>query len=286
MNEKPVTEALARRFLLGHVDDLERQQIESLFMIDPEVKQTVLLAEEALVEDYLDGTLTDSDTAQFLSQYDQPYQRRKLRIARSIQEYALAESQPSQGQPSAIQRLGNFVSALGSRNRRFLVPVTATVAIILLVAGVWLAARLANPRVQQNDVDAVLRHELSKLNSRASLAETPPQMFSTTLAPVSLRSVQPSVVKVQSDYRIIEFQFLWPQKEEYDSYQALLRRVGSAEGFTVLDLHLEKSAGGSIVKVRLPAQHIAPGLYQIRVSGTAPGSAATAVEEYTFNITR
>jgi hypothetical protein len=285
MNERPVTEAIARKFLLGQLDDLEREQIESLFFIDPEVKRTVLLAEADLVEDYLEGALTQSDAAQFLLHYGYPYQRRKLGIVRSLKEHALLESLPAK--PSGIQRLRNLVSALGRPNRPFLVPVTVTVGIILLVATVWLAVRLSDRSIQGSDATVLVRQELTRLNSRSSLAETPTEMFSTALAPVSLRSVQPSVVKLQPTYRVIELKLLWPPKEEYVRYQAVLRRVGgSADSFTVPDLQVEKNISGSSINLRLPAQYIAPGLYQISVSGIAPDGRAALTEEYTFTLAR
>jgi hypothetical protein len=284
MNERPVTEAIARKFLLGQMDDLEREQIESLFFIDPEVKRTVLLAEADLVEDYLEGALTQSDAAQFLLHYGYPYQRRKLGIVRSLKEHALLESLPAK--PSGIQRLRNLVSALGRPNRPFLVPVTVTVGIILLVATVWLAVRLSDRSIQESDATVLVRQELTRLNSRSSLAETPTEMFSTALAPVSLRSVQPSVVKLQPTYRVIELKLLWPPKEEYSGYQAVLRRVESADGFTIPDLQVEKNISGNSIKLRLPAQYIAPGLYQISVSGIGPDGRAALTEEYILTLAR
>lgn len=285
MKEKPVTEALARRFLLGQLDDLEQQQIETLFVANPEVKNQVLLAEEDLVEDYLEGALTKSDADEFLSRYAQtPYQRRKLRIAQSLKQYALAES-PDEPALSRNQGWRGLASLSARRKWSLFIPVAATATIILLVAGIWLM-QLYNRRIQENNLKLLIGQEITELNSRSSLGETPPQMLSMTLPPVSLRSVQPhSELRLQANYSIIELQLLWPQKEEFRNYEATLRRIADPNKFTIPQLQLEQNFGGNTVRLRLPARHLVPGLYQISLRGIASDGASAPAEEYTFTLT-
>lgn len=287
MKEKAVTEALARRFLLGQVEEFAQQEIESLFIIDPEVKNTVLLAEEDLLEDYLDGNLTESDADEFLLRYAHtPYQRRKLRIAESIRQYALAESLPDQPALSVVQRFHGLVSFRALRKRGFFIPVAVTATMLLLVTGIWLV-QLHNRRTQENNLRLLIGQELTELNSRSSLGETPPQLSSMTLPPVALRSVKsPSELRLQANYPVIELQLLWPLKEEYRSFGATLRRVGSPNTFTVTELQLEKDSGRNVVRLRLPARHLVAGLYLISLSGIASDGAAAPAEEYTFTVTR
>src|SRR5882672_1701747 len=281
MNQKPVTEVLARRFLLGQVDDSERQQIESLFISDPEVKRTILLAEEDLLEDYLEGALSNSDAGEFRLRYaNTSHQRRKLRIAASINQYALAESLREQPKLSGIQRLRGWVSSPAPRNRWYLIPVTLAVSIIVLVAAVWLVQW--HHRRTQDNLSLVVEKELKDLNSSSSLGETPSQMRSIALPPVTLRSVQPPAeVKLEAIYPIIELRLLWPQKEDSLSYQVMLQRVGTSDRFTITDLHLAKDHDRSIVRLRLPPQHLVPGLYQITLTGAATEGATAPTEEYT-----
>src|SRR5215213_4214490 len=89
MNEKLVTETLLRQFLLGKVDDEERQRIESMFVTGAFSNERVIAAEQHLIDDYLDDSLTPADKERFLAQYgDTPAAQRKLRIAKSIQDWA------------------------------------------------------------------------------------------------------------------------------------------------------------------------------------------------------
>ena len=85
MKEEPVSDALLRQFLLGQVDDQERQRLESMFVTGALSKERVIAAEQHLLDDFLDDSLTAKDREQFLAQYgDTPEAQRKLRIARSI----------------------------------------------------------------------------------------------------------------------------------------------------------------------------------------------------------
>jgi hypothetical protein len=284
MNEKPMTTTVARRFLLGAVDDSERQQIESLVIIDPKTKETILIAEDELVEDYLDGSLSESDTAMFLEQYAHgPRQRRKLRIAESIKEYAQAEALRGQSESSSLERLRSFISVRWRRKRRLYVPIAVAVAIALVVTAIWLGQWNSN-RVRNNNLRAALEQELTELNTPSSLRENPPQMLSRVLPSVSLRSVSPAEITLQTAHRVVELQLLWPHKEEFQSYLAELRRFGSTEKFTIANLHAEKNSGGNVVRLRLPAQSLAPGLYHVSLSAIAGDGISGPTEEYEFLI--
>lgn len=283
MKEKPVTEAVARRFLLGAVDDSERQEIESLFMIDPEIKETILIAEDELIEDYLEGSLSELDTAKFLEQYSHaPRQRRKLRIAESIKEHALAEFLPDQMATSAIQRVLGLVSSRWPKNRRLFIPVAVAVTTVLIITAIWLV-QWNNRRLHENNLRAAIERELTELNAPSGLRENPPQMISLILPPVSLRSVNSRAeVTPRAAYRVIELHLLWPRREEYQSYIAVLRRIGGSEKFTIPSLHAEKNPGGKVVRLRLPAQSLDRGLYQVSLTAIASDGTSGPTEEYDF----
>src|SRR6266404_2721981 len=105
MKEESVTDAEIRQFLLGSVEESERKQIESLFMSDAEFNQRVLIAEDDLIEDYLEHSLAPLDRDKFLAQYGHaPMQQRRLRISRSIRDYAASEAKLGQT-PLAIAEL-------------------------------------------------------------------------------------------------------------------------------------------------------------------------------------
>jgi hypothetical protein len=282
MKEEPVTDAEVRRFLLGDVDDDERQRIESLFISDAGMKKKILFAEDHLIEDYLEESLTTSERDKFLAQYGYtPQQRRRLRITRSIKKYAVAEAMLAQTATSAIPKWRAFLSALRPRNPKTFIPIAAILTIAFIIAFVWLA-ELNKKRTQENNRRVTIERELADVNMPASLRGVSPQ-FSIVLPPVSVRSVKPQTALIPgNDTGIVELQLLWTQKEQYASYRATLRRVGNTEQFTIPNLHVEKSLGGSAVRVRLPAHLLTHGLYQVSLSGITSDGAPEPAEEYTF----
>ena len=126
MNEEPVTDTLLRQFLLGQVDDRERQRIESMFVTGALSKERVIAAEQHLIDDYLDDSLTPADREQFLAQFgDTPAEQRKLRIARSIRDWA---TQSADMTPVANAAAGSRWSRLRQRFRLkpvFMIPIAA-----------------------------------------------------------------------------------------------------------------------------------------------------------------
>ena len=273
MSEGAVTDALLRQFLLGKVTDEQRQRLESLFLIDEDMKERILAVEEELIDDYLEDTLTTKDREQFLLHYGQtPEQQRKLRIAQSIKEWA------ESAQPVHVE-----VPANSSRTRWRLKPALvipiALAAVVLIVAALW----LWSVNVQRNRRLAI-EQELAQLNSPSSLRDVSSQILSLELSPVAVRSgEQQDEINPRADIRLIELRLPWVQKERYSTYQAEIGRVGDDESFTIHNLQAE-SHGGFSIRLRLPAHILRRGHYQVRLTGINPDGSTGPTEEYTFAV--
>jgi hypothetical protein len=265
------------------VDEEERQRIEGLFVSDPDTNEKILIAEADLIEDYLEDSLPTSERDMFLSQYgNTPQQRRDLRITRSIKEWAVSQPTPLETATPA-SGWATFLSGLRLRNPRGFIPVAA-VLIISFIVSVWLL-QLNGTRMQENTRRAEIDRELVDLNRPLSPGGARPPALSIVLPPVSVRSVEPqAALNPQPDTRVVELQLLWTQKERFQSYRAVLRRVGNPEQFIIPDLHLEREIGGSVVRLRLPAHLLSPGLYQVRLSGIGRKVPSEQAEEYTFMV--
>ena len=116
MKEEAATDASLRQFLLGRVEDEERQRIESLFITDSVMRDRVLAAEQKLMDDYLEDSLSTADRESFLSLYgDTAAQRRKLRIAKSIQEWAANQPDTMSVAHGVFDfRVGSFTCAVAA----------------------------------------------------------------------------------------------------------------------------------------------------------------------------
>jgi hypothetical protein len=280
MKEQLVTDALFRQFLLGRVDAEERQRIESLFMSDPLFREKVLAAEQDLVEDYLEDCLNPADRECFLSQFaETPGQRRKLRIARSIKEYAAKTAKVNQRDPATVSGWRTWPWDLRLKPA-FFIPIAA----ILVVAFVGTAILRFRTIKQGNAQHLAAERELASLNDPSKLREAPPQMLSFALTPVSLRSVVPQTdLAPRVDTGVVELRLLWIQPERYPSYRAVLQRVGDTEQFTINDLRSEDDSGKRI-RIRLPVRLLTRGAYQLTLSGIAANGATGPNEEYSFAV--
>ncbi|HEX5702270.1 MAG TPA: hypothetical protein VFX97_03525 [Pyrinomonadaceae bacterium] len=281
-SEPQVNETIARQYLLGNVDDSERERIDELIIVYPEVKQTVLLAEEDLMEAYLEGSLSATDTERFLAQYaNTSALRRKLEIAEVIQRRAATQSVANKKPALEVQRLGSFVSSLWRRRRPFLIPATA-LAIVLGIVAIWLID-FNNRRAQERGRLNSIEQQLAQLNSPSELRNNPPGMPAVVLSPGTLRSGSgPGEVAADPNSKIVELQLSWLHARDYDTYHAVFRRVSTGETYKVPNLQLHKTSGGRVIKLRLRKELLARGQYQITLSSFAKDGSAGPVDEYTF----
>jgi hypothetical protein len=268
--------AIVRQFLLGKVTDEERQRIETLFLTDAEVKERIIAAEQELIDDYLEGALTTEDREKFHLRYGQtPEQQQKLRIARSIKEWASAETAVPQTITVRTTSWGILGRVLWSKPA--LVTSISLAVIIVIVAAVWL--RALN---EQRNKRLALEQELAQLNSPSTLNESPSQTLD--LSPVTVRSGERQAeIKRRSGIRIVELRLPWLQQERYSTYQAEIRRLRDAESFTVPNLQ-GRDDGGYAIGVRLPTHMLVPGQYQIHLSGIAGDGAPGLAEDYAFAV--
>ena len=286
MKETQVTEQVARSFLLGEVDAAQSQLIEGLFLTDPEVRETILVVEDSLLEEYLEGTLASSEAEKFLGRYaTNPKERQSLRITQSIREYAI-ENVPPISRPIRVLEKLRLVLSGWPANHRLGLPVLASVVVVLIIIGVWFALRM-NQRAREENQRASIERQLAEVNAPASLSANPPQMLSITLPPISVRSVQSSsAIILQPSARLVELHLLWAQGEEYPTYQAELSRLEGTKAFMLPPLYLEKGQGVRLVRLRIPADLLPAGVYRIRLRGIASDNALGSIEEYDFHVTR
>jgi hypothetical protein len=278
MSEKPMTEALLRHFLLGTLDDEERQRIETRFMTDPVSRERILAAEQDLFEDYLEEALETADRERFLLQYaDTPEQRQKLRITRSVKEWATREANLTQDGRTTVSIWSRLRDGLRVRPV-FVIPLAITAMIVIVFAAVWL-----NRRTEQRNKLLAVKQEITRLNDPSSLRQTPAQMSALVLSPVSVRSVEKESEFVRrTDEPFVELRLLWFQKENYPTYQAVIRWPAGNESHTIPNLYSDSD--GTTIRMRLPTHFLTPGSYQIELCGIDAGGTPGPSEEYKFTV--
>jgi hypothetical protein len=280
MKEEAATGALLRQFLLGKVEDEERQRIESLFLTDSLMRERVIAAEQELIDDYLEDCLSPADRETFLSLYgDTAAQRRKLRIAKSIQQWAVNQPKtpPVAPQP-APSAWGRLLERL--RVKPILViPIAVTAMFVIVVALVWLNSR----RHEREREYLAMQQELAQLNTPSGLREIPREM-SLTLKPGSVRGIESeSELKRAGVSSEAELRLLWMQTEDYPAYQAVVRRPGDDRSYTIPNLRVEKD-DAKFIRVRFPARFLTRGNYQIELAGISADGAKSPPEVYSFTV--
>ena len=275
MTEELLTDAGLREFLLGKVNDEERARIEGLFLTDPEARDRVLVVEQELIEDYLEDSLSSEDRETFLSRYGQTAaQWQQLRIDKAINEWALRENESSKTVPAGLSIWDRFRSMLRLRPQ-FVIPIATATMIAIVAGGIWLNSRMKRAAIEQ---------ELAQLNTAASLREVLPNTASLILSPIAVRSIeQQNELKKSPETRVVELNLPWIQKQRYPAYTAQIRRLGSDEAFMIRNLP-PTSEGRYAIRLRVPAQMLIRGHYQILLTGVSADGVPDEVVEYQFAV--
>lgn len=266
---------MLRQFLLGEVDDEVREHIESLFLTDEAARDQVNGAEQDLIEEYLDNSLSAADRERFLAQYGAtPQLRRKLRIAETIHDWTTSEANVNTVAPVRESWWDRLRARMRFR-AVYAVPIAVGAMILIVGAAVWINREREHRSVER---------ELARLNSTSSLREVPSQMLSLELSPVAVRSVeQGAEFEPSASVRLVQLRLLWLQQERYPSYRAVIRRFDGGEPYKVSDLKPENE-GGHAIRLRLPSDILTRGLYQIMLSGVAPDGSTGTTEEYKLTV--
>lgn len=278
MREADEEANVLRRYLLGELSGEEQERVEERFITDRDFKERVLAAEDGLIEDYLDGWLSAADKEQFVGHFlSTPEQQRKVKIAASLERYLSAERTRHPQEPSGeILSAGSQGGAISGgpllRNPWVFVPASLAVVLAVIFCSVW----LAGVQQRRNRLTEI-RREMEQLNSQPASAEMP-SVFLTPLAP---RGGGDSPTPQLTAGSVVQL-WLLLIKDEYPSYQVILRKDGEAEQFPVGGLRAETTTRGKAVRVRIPSDLAGSGLYVMRLDGVEADGTAEEVGEYSF----
>ncbi len=229
----------------------------------------------------MENSLSGEDKERFLARYaDTDEQRRKLRITKSIKDWAVTQATAS---PATAATTVSIWSRLRTRLRLqpiVFVPVAVAIALAVVLAIVWLNSQ------REKKKHFAVEQELALLNSPAGLREFPPQMIPLELRPITVRGAEtPTEVNSRSENRIVELFLPWIPKERYPAYRAEVRPPGDGEPFAIPNLQAENDDGAYKIRLRLPPHILRPGSYRIQLTGISNDGSASPPEEYWFSMT-
>jgi hypothetical protein len=280
----------ARRFLLGDLDEQTRQLAEERLTDDPEYLELVLEAESELMEDYIARQLSEDERDRFekyvltdQGQVDQLHLTRALSAFAQVQ--ASSNSPPvvvrtKPVRPPARQRLNFLLGAIWNFKLQL------AVIVLIIACGSVVFVRWRKQPADTNNPQ-LLKNLLVKLNTEQNLkADGINHGF-------IIGPLKGGLVRDEQETR----PFRIPEKESlvqlrlalgggnYQTFRATIETVdGAAEIPTLDELKAKSITGERVVIVYLPANILAAGDYQLRLSGVEQDQQLKYLGLYTFRI--
>jgi hypothetical protein len=267
-----------RLYFLGQLSEEERERLEMQFVTDADYQEGMLIVEEELIEDYLADSLSAEDKQSFdFHLRSTPQQRQRLEIARAFDRYCA--KQPLQNVSVDDSQLSDSdlvdLPNIGSKSFFMRPVVVYSVSAVLLVGAVVGAWSLFSSWRRPD-----FHRELALLNSpqgRDTKADLIVKLFPDAhRGDESLKSVP------QRRSGIVEIQLALPP-DQHDSYRVTFRGGNIPDGVSVSNLAPSVSAG-SVVSVKIPTGHLAPGVYFLELAGVTPEGSFEGITDYRFRV--
>ena len=307
MNEAANELSLIRKYLLGGLTGEEREQLEERVLLDPEFKNRVLIVEENLIEEYVEGALESEEQQWFRMMFSaNPRRRLEVQVVERLQQHAgakwwtksLRAAQDKFLKSRGATRAHADTSAPFGSLPVFGKAVIAFALVVTVIFAFFIVQRFWRPEqtppslTQDQSRRELIERELARLNNRES--QSLHAGAATTLSPglsrgeESQRSVEFPTIMIPRATESAQLRLLLrPSANEYQNFQAVLMPVGGRETYKV-DLKRVDSAGGPALILTLPARALDDGDYRVQLSGQTAGGRTEALSDhyYYFRLTR
>lgn len=248
-----------RDYLLGILDEARRAQLEERILSESEVYQEVSVVENELIDQHIEGDLSELEEEQFETHFlITPERQSNLRFAELLKQYVnshyVAASQSEKAAPAQ-----NFLSfqLAPLRRRPALVLSTAAVAILGIALIAWLVTRSATETTVQGGTPVATVVTLTPHSTRSEGVKVPPKGYD---------------VKLQLELNNASFEM----------YKSELFR-GNKPLKTIADLKMEAN-GKQHVTLTITGEILSPGDYQVRLSGVSESGTNEFIDNYSFRV--
>ncbi len=257
-----------KQYLLGNLSERESSDISLQIISNEAFESEMLIAENELMEDYLDGALSTEEEnlfhANFLTCSDRINQLEGLSL---LKKYARAKFQINKTHSNPEAPTGGFWKRLKAQISMGLNPATAVLAVLIIVLSAGIIWRLwvFNPPAEMTQLEKefaeVNLKDLSSPSESANLTNV--VLTSGTLLRDSGRAA--TSVKTEMLTEKVFFRLALPfEITGKDFLKAGLLKDGKPV-FTQNQVRIYKSVSGQEVKLFLPKSVLQKGRYQIRL---------------------
>jgi len=247
-----------REYLLGSLPSERQQELEERLLLDDDLYEELLIIEEELVDDFLDGTLSVAERESFQTHFAAaPEHQEKLRFATVFKKY-IAEHPPLPATPTPKPRFLGFLPIQSPALRYAF----ATVLLVSVIGISWLAWK-GWVRPAPRDPGSVL---------------------AVVLTPgVSRGEGEVARVVIPGDINTVRLQ-LRLTEGDFPTYEASLINSTRDAITTAEDLKTQKNDGQTTIAFEVPADRLPAGDYRVKLNGVDHDGNKQDVASYSFRV--
>ncbi|HEX6649531.1 MAG TPA: hypothetical protein VF075_08325 [Pyrinomonadaceae bacterium] len=273
MNVGPISHERIKGYLLGQIPEEDESQVEAGLLTDPEFYEELSIVEDELIDQYLAGALSVSDRQSFESHFVLSSERQqKIRFARALRKrvsVAANESELTPAEDELLPEPAETTRLVSTPRSSSIFPIGkspvvsyATAAILLVVvAGFFMVVRYWQSPPGTGRVLAI---------------ELIPTPATRDASDVKQFTLTPDIESVHLQLDLL--------KNEYQSYDALLRDSSLRTVTTTKNLKPQVINGVSAVLLDVKADLLPPGTYRINLSGTTADGRSESVATFSLSI--
>jgi anti-sigma factor RsiW len=323
MEQQTENEGLIARYLLGELPEEEQVRVEDRFFTDDEYFELLSAVEYDLIDDYVNGELTERERQQFEKHFlASPKRRQQVEYAKALMKSASATevmemALPSEGRRESVSWWQSVLASLRPRSPLAAFSLAAT--LVVGIGFVWLVVetgRLRNQLGQLQEERSTLQQQEQEFQQQvaqqrqrsdelakqldqeriernrlerelAGLRQPRSSFLSFILTPGLARSIEGAKkLVIPSGTDSIQLQLDLDRQDEYRSYRAELRTADGDEVWSQDMLRARPTDQGQAVFLTVPARLLASGDYLLTLSGLTTRGVFEAVGSYQFSVVR
>jgi len=299
---------IMKSYLLGELDEEASLAVEHRIMIDDDQFEMVQVAEDDLIDEYLEGTLSQAERGRFESHFlSTEDRRRNLEFAEALYRN-IDRSSPSAG-PEGFQRKG-FFGLWGLLTGDLGVPVYAAALSCLVVAiggfgaAYWilgerkqtnpsqapnaeLVRQVAELRKDKEWLEIELQSSMARNRIVQPFGDSDPTVASFILAPGTVtRGASPDKYKkieISSGISVVRLR-LDLEEDQYPDYRATLMTAGGTVIRQFYGLLPTSRDAISSLMLSIPAGILQDGVYTIRLEGVTTDQRFAISDRFYFTV--
>lgn len=284
MKQNPDEKAFFRKYLLHDMDEEAQEQVEQRLITDKEFSRHIAMAQDDLIDDFIAGTLSEQEMESFRTHYmTTPARLQKLKFATALDAYVMkrAEEPP----PGLFDRL-----ALAFRPRSSKILYAVATALLICVAVILLLPSLRESGLWPGQN---LQREIARINRAQETDATPLSELRRDSGSTRALFLRQNVVREGGEARRVEISgdvklirlLLEVESVPYDSYRAMMQTADGHDLTPIERLKARNEDGARFVVINLPAQLLARGDYQLRLTGIGGDGQEHDLGLYPFSLT-